>query len=84
MEVDKKLLDWLRSPEGGNYLDVRVLPDGTIAAVGDLMFTRGLYLGLTWTGWSRRYCFDERLLANAELHRITGLDDEPRGWIAQR
>lgn len=68
----------------GGYLSVRRLPDGSIAALGDLMFTRAIFLGCNPLGWERRFCFDDRKRANAEFNKLVSEDDEPTGWIARR
>jgi len=68
----------------GNYLDVRILEDGSIAAMGDLMFTRALYLGCTEYGWERRFCFSDVDRAVEEYKKLKSQDDKPEGWIARR
>ena len=68
----------------GVYSEVRTLPDGSIAAVGDLIFTRAIYLGCDEIGWSRRFCFDDRPRANEEFKKLQSRDDTPSGWIARR
>jgi hypothetical protein len=55
------LAAWLRTQR---YLAVRVLPDGSVAALVDLLFTRGIVLGCHWDGWTSRFCFEERELAD--------------------
>lgn len=66
------------------YSDITVLKDGTICAVGELMFTRALYIGLDMYGWEKRFCFDDRERANVELRKLQTADDEPTGYIARR
>lgn len=66
------------------YLDVKTLSDGSIAALGDLMFTRAIFLGCDAFGWSRRYCFEDRERANHEYELLTSQEDVPTGWIARR
>lgn len=68
----------------GQFKAIRRLPDGTIAATGELLFTRALYLKVDSIGWSRRFCFDERERADQELAKLTSCNDEPTGWIAKR
>lgn len=70
--------------EMGAYLDVRLLEDGSIVAIGDLMFTRAIYMDVDRIGWGRRFCFEDRSLANAEFARLANGDQEPTGWIARR
>lgn len=66
------------------YLATRVLPDGTVAALFDLIFTRAICLGCTETGYSRRFCFEDRVLASRRFAELQAEDDEPAGFIARR
>lgn len=66
------------------YLRTRVLSDGSVAAVGDLMFTRALFLGCTPYGWERRFCFEDHELAMKRFEELQSEDDEPAGYIAKR
>lgn len=80
--TDDELL--ARIKELGAYRDVRLLEDRSIVAIGDLMFTRAIYMDVDLNGWGRRFCFENRALADTEFHRITDGDQEPVGWIARR
>jgi hypothetical protein len=60
------------------------LPDGSIAALGELMFTRAIYLGCHHYGWQKRFCFSDRSLANKRFAELQSEDDEPQGYIAKR
>lgn len=73
-----------RIKEWGNYLDVRQLEDGSIIAIGDLIFTRAIYMDVNAQGWSRRFCFEDQALADREFQRLKNEDEEPVGWIARR
>jgi hypothetical protein len=68
----------------GAYREVRLLADGSIIAIGDLMFTRAIYMDVDLNGWSRRFCFENRALADTEFQRLENEDQEPTGWIARR
>lgn len=68
----------------GEYSEVRRLADGSIAALGDLLFTRAIYLGCNLWGWDRRFCFENRQRADEEFARLASEDDEPTGWTARR
>ena len=68
----------------GEYREVRALDDGSIAALGELMYTRAIYLGLDRYGYSARFCFENRALAKAEFDKLKTEDDEPQGCIARR
>jgi hypothetical protein len=80
IEADAELLAWCRN----NYDCVRVLPDGSIAALSRLMFTTGLFLGVSRWGYERRYCFESDAAASAALEAAQSQDDEPAGWVARR
>ncbi len=79
---DSELL--ARIKELGAYRDVRLLQDGAIIAIGDLMFTRAIYMDVDLNGWGRRFCFEDRALADTEFQRLENDDQEPTGWIARR
>lgn len=68
----------------GAYLDVRVLPDGSVAAVGDLLTTRAIFLGCNAWGYERRFCFADRQLALQRFAELQSEDDMPAGFIASR
>ncbi len=68
----------------GLYSDVRTLDDGSIIAIGNLIFTRAIYLDVCITGWGRRFCFEDRALADREFQRLESGDQEPVGWVARR
>lgn len=82
MDQDEALRQ--RIQQLGNYLVVDFLRDGTIIALGDLLFTRAIYIDLNLYGWGKRYCFDDRDLAAEEYAKLQTGDDEPTGWIARR
>ena len=65
-------------------LEVKVLADGSVAMLADLMFTRAIHLGCTTWGWSRRFCFEDRVRAQQEFDALAGEDDEPTGCVARR
>lgn len=66
------------------YSKARVLPDGTVAALGDLAFTRAVFTGLTETGWSARYCFANYALADRRFAELQSEEDVPAGHTAVR
>jgi hypothetical protein len=80
--TDSELLAHIE--ELGAYREVRLLPDGSIIAIGDLMFTRAIYMDVDLNGWGRRFCFEDRALADTEFQRLQNEDQEPTGWIARR
>lgn len=76
------LCTWLVTSNG--CMDARVLPDGTVAALQDLLFTRAIVLGCTRDGWAQRFCFEDRSLALQRYAELVGEDDVPEGSIATR
>lgn len=68
----------------GNYLVVDFLRDGTIIGMGDLMFTRAIYIDLDLNGWGKRFCFEDKDLAVEEYMKLKTGDDEPTGYVARR
>ncbi len=79
-----RLADLVMELGGGSYVAVRVLDDGTIAALGDLMYTRAIFLDCEPLGWGRRFCFEDRALATQRFYELKSADDEPAGWTARR
>lgn len=80
--TDAELLAQIK--ELGEYRDVRLLDDGSIIAIGELMFTRAIYMDVNQDGWGRRFCFKDKPLADKEFQRLSNEDMEPSGWIARR
>jgi len=66
------------------FLEGRVLPDGSVAMLGELMFTRAIYLGVTEGGWDFRFCFSDRGLAKERFDQLSSASDEPAGFVARR
>jgi hypothetical protein len=78
----QELVTWLL--ESGDYLDARVLPDGSVAALIRLMFTKAICLGCTYYGFESRFCFEDFDLAHQRFAELQSQDDEPAGHIARR
>lgn len=66
------------------YLKIRVLDDGTIIALMELMYTRSIIIDVDQYGYSKRFCFKVRAHADSEFDRLQTGDDEPTGYIARR
>jgi hypothetical protein len=81
---DEDLLKRIKELGGGSYQDVAYLRDGTIIGIGDLMFTRAIYIDLDLNGWGKRFCFEDKDRAVEEYAKLQTGDDEPTGWIARR
>jgi hypothetical protein len=81
---DEALLDRIRELGCGGYQVVSYLKDGTIIGLGDLMFTRAIYMDMDLNGWGKRFCFENKDRAVEEFAKLQTGDDEPTGWIARR
>lgn len=82
MALDEELRQ--RIQQLGGYRVVDFLRDGTIIGLGDLMFTRAIYIDLDLNGWGKRFCFEDKDRAVEEYAKLQTGDDEPTGWIARR
>lgn len=65
-------------------VEVRVLPDGSVAMLHDLLFTRAIHLGCNSWGWTARFCFEDRARADREFAKLVSEFDEPTGCVARR
>lgn len=81
---DEALLDQIRERGMGAYQVVDYLKDGTIIGIGDLMFTRAIYIDMDLNGWGKRFCFEDKDRAAEEFMKLQTGDDEPTGWVARR
>lgn len=75
------LLDFL---DGQGYRNLRELEDGTVVGTMELLFTRAIFIDLTFSGWEKRFCFQDKDLALVELAKLQTGDDEPQGYVARR
>lgn len=73
-----------RIQKDGEYLACRELPDGSIACIGDLLYTRAIFLNCDEYGYSTRFCFEDRGLALLRFTLLESEDDMPAGHVAQR
>lgn len=80
--TQQALAEHLVSEEG--YKAARVLPDGSVAAILDLMFTRAIVLDCTATGYGNRFCFENKALADQRFLELRSDEDVPEGFIARR
>lgn len=76
----EEIARWLRT----QYLDARVLPDGSVAALQDLLFTRAILLGCDDEAWKARFCFESREMATSQFAALQSAGDTPQGFIAKR
>lgn len=67
------------------YTNLRQLADGCIVGTIDLMYTRGVCIGLNEWSWERRYCYQDRGMATVACNALMSEDDEPlAGYVAMR
>ncbi len=78
----EQLCAWLRETQG--CLATRVLPDGSVAALKELLFTRAIHVGCAGEGWAHRFCFADRALASQRFAELQSEDDVPVGHVATR
>lgn len=72
-----------RMPSLG-YLAGRVLPDGSVAGIIQLLYTTAICTGCTAEGWARRYCFEDRATAEQRFLALSSEYDERAGFVATR
>lgn len=60
------------------------LPTGVVAGIHEQLFTAGLFVGLTETGYSRRYCYETKQEAAKALDAWDGQGDPPGPWIKEK
>lgn len=70
--------------EENGYTHVRVLDDGSVAALLRLMFTTSICVDINWDSWASRYCFKDPAMALEQLNLMKSPDDVPTGFIARR
>ena len=68
----------------GGYKHILVMPDGTLCGLMPQLFTVGLFVGLTDTGYARRYCYEHHQDALDALMTWNGQGDPPGLWIKEK
>lgn len=66
------------------YSYARQLPDGTWLAVQRMLFTAGLFVDLSETGYRTRFCYEREIDALAALMTWDGRGDPPGPWIKEK
>lgn len=62
-----------------HYVALRLLPDGRICGVQQLLFHWTLHIGIDWCGYQDRYCYESKDLAVAAMTAWDGKGD-PLAW----
>lgn len=66
------------------YRRARQLPDGTWLAVKPMLFTTGLFVGLTGDTYERLYCYESYYDALGAVMVWDGNGDPPGKWIKEK
>ena len=66
------------------YVYVRRLASGEWAGVSKMLFTFGLSVGLTDTGYRTRFCYEKLFDASDALEEWDGNGDPPGNWIKEK
>lgn len=82
LKAQIELAEELRQ-EGG-YLHIRILEDGSIAALLKLIYTVAICQDLNRFSWVDRFCFEDANLAVEQYKSLKSADDVPVGFIASR
>lgn len=81
----EQVLEWIRYLGNGKYIEVKYLPDGSIAVLTDLVFTRAICLGVTEScSYTTRFCYRDRDKASLLFETLQSEDDELEGYTARR
>jgi hypothetical protein len=67
-----------------NYTNIKVLPDGTICALIENIYTTGIVIGLDEWSWKRRYCYEYEKDALEALDNWEGIGDPSGPWIKEK
>lgn len=74
----------LKIKEMWEFISVRQLEDNSVVGIGNLLFTRAIYTNVNLWGFEKRFCFEDRVLADSEFLKLKDMDSEPEGYIARR
>lgn len=68
------------------HTDFHVMPNGKIVSIAPMIFTVGLFIGISPDGYEYRYCFADRGAAEGALRdwKEKGFEGEPEGWIKRK
>ena len=66
------------------YTRCTLLLTGELAGIMPMLYTTGLFVGITEAGWRTRFCYEHRKDAIAALDAWNGLGDPPGPWIKEK
>jgi hypothetical protein len=66
------------------YEHPRQLPDGRWIAMGRLLYTTGLFVGIDRVGYKTRFCYETAPDCFAALQLWNGKGDPPGPWIKEK
>jgi hypothetical protein len=75
------LIEWLKA-EG--YKELREVPGRGVCAIERMLFTTGLFYGLTRYEREGRYCYETYTEALRALEQWDGVGDPPGDWIVHK
>jgi hypothetical protein len=73
-----------KQAESLGYSPARVLPSGETAGVMRMLYTTGLFVGITRHFWRTRFCYETTTDAVAALQTWDGYGDPPGPWIKEK
>lgn len=84
MKTPEQIAESIRK-DNPEYLEVKVLPDGSIAILVELAFTRAICLGADEVcPFTTRYCYEDRGKASELFQTLQSEDDVLTGYTATR
>ncbi len=66
------------------YWNAKLLSNGEMAGCRRMMYTTGLFVGLTAQGYRTRFCFHTEAEAEASLVAWDGTGDPPGNWVKEK
>jgi len=76
--TDEEFIAIMRS---NGYVCVQKLPNGMWVGMQRMLYTTGLFIGLTVEGYSGRYCYERFADVKDALQTWDGTGDPPGPWI---
>lgn len=69
---------------GYGYLDARELASGVVIGIMPMLYTAGLFVGITRERYERRYCYEKLADARSAFLSWDGVGDPPGPWIKEK